>query len=253
MQKWCPEPFATEATAAAGTSGAVFRSNAGAADADGAATILQFRRETGYTDPRALLGTLTREERADLYELAEQDVTAAYEERLADQAREHEARLLEAKQEFADRFAAWTEGVERALRDDLAAAAAGAARLALQVAGKIVRDTVAVDHGALTRAIETVLFRQQQAAPLQVHVSPADAAWLADQPLLRERLNVHVVVADRRLSDGDCRVRAGAREWDLTIDGQLAVLGEILSEVIDTNQGPDPEAGTGGADGPGLD
>lgn len=253
MQKWFPEPFAPAAAAAAGPSGAVFRANAGAADADGAVTILQFRRETGYTDPRALLGTLTREERADLYELAEQDVAAAYEQRLADQARENEARLAQAKQEFADRFTAWTEGVERALRDDLAAAAAGAARLALQVAGKIVRDTVAVDHGALTRAIETVLFRQQQAAPLQVQVSPADALWLADQPQLRERLNVQVVVADRRLSDGDCRVRAGAREWDLTIDGQLAVLGEILGEVLETNHDDDPPAGNGGAHGPGLD
>lgn len=255
MQKWSPEPFAPEGSPGAGPVVAVFRtaSDTGTSTLDDGAAALQFRRETGYTDPRALLGTLTREERADLYELAEQDVAASYEQRLADQAAAHEASLAEAKREFAERFAAWTGELERAVREDLAAASAGAARLALQVAGKIVRDTVAADHGALTRAIETVLFRQQQAAPLQVHVCPADAAWLAGQPELRARLNIEIVTPDRRLSEGDCRVRSGAREWDLTIDGQLAVLGEILEEVLTTNQGPLSGSAAGSSHGPGLD
>ena len=54
--------------------------------------------------------------------------------------------------------------LEAVVQADLSAAAAGAARLAIQVAGKIVRGSVAVDQAVLTRALETILFKQQAAA-----------------------------------------------------------------------------------------
>jgi len=252
MQKWCPEPFAVPGTAGETPVAAVFRgitgqeapAAAGAAGAD----LPQFRRETGYTDSRSLLGTLTRQERTELYELAEQDVAAGYEARSAEQAAAFAGQLDESKRETAAKLAEWSAGLDAAVREDLARAAAGAARLAVRIAEKIVRDTVKVDHGVLTRALETVLFKQQAAAPLHVFVSPADALWLSGQDDLRARLNIEVVGEDRRLADGDCRVRSGDREWDLTIASQLEALGEIIDEVIATGSAQVAADGNRGGD-----
>ncbi len=231
-----------------GAAGPVFRGLDGpvaAEPGDDDAPGSRFQRETGYTDPRSLLSTLTREERADLYELAEMDVAGSYEARQKQQQDEFAARLAESKREAAENLAAWTRDLEAAVQADLAATAAGAARLALRVAEKIVRATVAVDHGVLTRALETILYKQQSGAPLRVTTSPRDALWLSDQPDLRARLNIEVVADDRRLGDGDCRVRAEGREWDLTVEGQLEVLAEIIEEEIATRReavAPGPEA-----------
>lgn len=246
MQKWCPEPFAAAETATSPAPGPVFRGTDGPAapGADPADAVpLQFQRETGYTDPHSLLATLTREERADLYELAELDVAGAYEARQKEQADAFAAQLEEAKREASASLAAWTRDLEAVVQADLAAAAAGAARLAIRVAEKIIRGTVAVDQAALTRALETILFKQQAAAPLQVFASPRDAVWLADQAELRSRLNIEIVSDDRRLADGDCRVRSDGREWDLSIDGQLEVLADIIEESITTRSGNEPRLG----------
>lgn len=239
MQRWCPEPFATAATPESPEVVTVFRGvggagSAGAAAPAGTEETQQFRRETGYTDPQSLLATLTRQERADIYELAEQDVAGAYEARQAEQVSLFEANLAETRRETEARLAEWTAGMEEIVREDLSRAAAGAARLAVQIAGKLVREIVAVDHGVLTRALETVLHRQRAASPLQVWVSPADADWLNGNTELRSRMNIEAVAADRRLGDGDCRVRSDGREWDLTIDGQLETLGEIIAEALAT-------------------
>jgi flagellar biosynthesis/type III secretory pathway protein FliH len=249
MQKWCPEAFSTGVGDETPDSGTVFRGLEGpsAAPADGDdGPAFSFQRETGYTDPRSLLATLTREERADLYELAETDVAGTYEARQKQQEDEYASRLAEAKREAADSLAAWTRDLEAAVRADLSEAAAGAARLAVRIAEKLVRGTVAVDHGVLARALETVLYKQQTASPLRVSASPRDALWLADQADLRARLNIEVVADDRRLVDGDCRVRSDGREWDLTVGGQLEVLAEIIEEAIATRRGaaiPEAEVG----------
>lgn len=251
MQKWCPEPFTTTATFESPEVATVFRGVggpgcAGAAEVASPDETQQFRRETGYTDPRSLLATLTRQERTDLYELAELDVAGAYEARQAEQVSQFEANLAETRRETEARLAEWTAGMEEIVREDLALAAAGAARLAIQIAGKLVREVVAFDHGVLTRALETVLHRQQGASPLQVWVSPADAEWLNGNTEMRARLNIEAVAADRRLGNGDCRVRSDGREWDLTIDGQLETLGEIIAEALATRKrgeasGSEPE------------
>jgi flagellar biosynthesis/type III secretory pathway protein FliH len=257
MQKWCPEPFAVPGAAGETPVGPVFRGMTGkeppAAAGDPDADIPQFRRETGYTDSRSLLATLTRQERTDLYDLAELDVAGSYEACAAEQAAEYAARLEEARREAAASLAEWTAGLDEAVREDLSRAAAGAARLAVRIAEKIIRDTVKVDHGVLTRAFETILFKQQAAAPLHVFVSPADALWLGSQAELRTRLNIEVVGEDRRLTDGDCRVRSGGREWDLTIASQLETLGEIIDEEIATGSARGTADGNRGADEPRLD
>lgn len=239
MQKWCPEAFTADASPGSPPSGPVFRGLDGPAAAAGtgaADPAAMFQRETGYTDPRSLLATLTRAERAELYELAELDVAGAYEERQRQQAAEFADQLADARREASENLAAWTRDLEAVVQADLSAAAAGAARLAIRIAEKIVRGTAAVDHGVLTRAIETILYKQQSAAPLRVVVSPRDAQWLAGQPDLRARLGIEAVADDRRLDDGDCRVSTDGREWDLTVAGQLEVLTEIIEEAIATGR-----------------
>lgn len=250
MQKWSPEPFALPDEPALTAATTVFRAVGGIDAAAAGATgeeALQFRRETGYADPRSLLATLTRRERSDLFELAEADVASTYEARQAEQSAAHAGQLAQARQEAAAQLEAFVAGLEVAVRDDLGRAASAAARLAIQVAGKIVRDAVAVDHGVLTRALETILYRQQAAAPLHVFVSPADALWLAEAADLRTRLNIEAVSEDRRLEPGACRVRSEGREWDLTIEGQLTTLYEIVDEALTTSRAV-PAAP---ADGPG--
>ena len=257
MQKWCPEPFTVPGAVSETPMGAVFRGMTGreapTATGDADADQPQFRRETGYTDSRSLLATLTRKERTDLFELAELDVAGAYEARSTEQATEFAARLEDVRRDAATSLAEWTTGLDEAVREDLSRAAAGAARLAVRIAEKIIRDAVKVDHGVLTRALETILFKQLAAAPLHVFVSPADAEWLAGQVELRARLNIEVVGEDRRLADGDCRVRSGGREWDLTIASQLETLGEIIDEVIATGSAQQGADGSRGDDEPRLD
>jgi hypothetical protein len=256
MQKWCPEPFAVPYTAGEMPAAAVFCGltgrEASAAGGEAGAGLPQFRRESGFGDARTLLATLTREERTDLYELAELDVAGTYDARAAEQTAEFAAQLEEAKREAAASIAEWTSGLDLAVREDLSQAAAGAARLAIRIAEKIVRDAVKVDHGVLTRALETILFKQQAAAPLQVFVSPVDALWLIDQTDLRTRLNIEIVGEDRRLAEGDCRVRSGGREWDLTVASQLEALSEIIAEVIATGSAQPAADGSRGADEPQL-
>jgi len=239
MQKWCPEAFAAAAGTESPANGPIFRGAEGpeppgTGGSDDPASL--FQRETGYTDPRSLLATLTRSERADIYELAEQDVAGAYEERQQKQAAEYADRLADAKREASESLAAWTRDLEVAVRADLTAASAGAARLAIRIAEKIIRGSAAVDHGVLTRAIETILYKQQAAAPLRVVVCPRDALWLAEQTELLNRLNIATVADDRRLAAGDCRVASEGREWDLTVAGQLEALGEIIEEAIATGR-----------------
>jgi hypothetical protein len=256
MQKWCPEPFAVHSAAGEMPAAAVFRGLTGqespSAAGEVGADLPQFRRESGFGDARTLLATLTREERTDLYELAELDVAGTYDALATKQAAEFSAQLEEAKREATDSLAEWTAGLDLAIHADLSQAAAGAARLAIRIAEKIVRETVKVDHGVLTRALETILFKQQAAAPLQVFVSPVDALWLTDQTDLRNRLNIEVIDEDRRLSEGDCRVRSGGREWDLTVASQLETLGEIISEAIATGSAQPAADGNRGADEPRL-
>lgn len=252
MQKWCPEPFAVPGTAGEMPAAAVFRGLTGreapAASNEADADLPQFRRESGFGDARSLLATLTREERTDLYELAELDVAETYFARAAEQAAEFTTQLEESKREAAASLAEWTSGIDVAVREDLSRAAAGAARLAIQIAEKIVRDTVKVDHGVLTRALETILFKQQASTPLQVFVSPVDALWLSDQEGLRSRLNIEIIGEDRRLAEGDCRVRSSGREWDLTVASQLETLSEIIAEVIATGSAQPAADGNRGAD-----
>ncbi|HPF70700.1 MAG TPA: FliH/SctL family protein, partial [Candidatus Krumholzibacteria bacterium] len=248
-QKWCPEAFDTSPVAVFRSDGPVFES-----DLQGLAPGMlseetewdrTFRAERGLGDPSNLMGHLSALERTTICELVEQDVSRAYAEREVllraelEAARDREVAELRAAQEaFA---ASWTEATDAHLQQ----IAGAAARLALQLAGKIVRRVAADDAGVLTRAVETVFYGAGTRDALAVTVHPDDAAWLEANPTVRERLRIGTVTPDRRVERGGCLLAADGREWDATLQSQLDTLGEVLEEWV-TTLGRDLAAGDGG-------
>jgi flagellar biosynthesis/type III secretory pathway protein FliH len=241
MQKWCPEAFDA-------TSALVFRDDgpsfepivpaglpAAAVDAE---VDRGFRSERGLGDPATIMNHLSPRERTMVCELVEQDVARVYAEREAalrtelEQAMQAElARVQQAQQAFAEN---WRQETDRRLQE----LAAASARLALQVAGKLVRRVVQDDREVLVRAIETVFYGAGTREPLTVTVHPDDAAWLESDPELTARLRIGSVVADRRVEQGGCLIAADGREWDATLGSQLESIGEVVEEWLATAGGP---------------
>ena len=108
------------------------------------------------------------------------------------------------------------------------------ARLAVELAEKIVRSRVEGDPAIIARAVETALRCGDSGSQLTVTAAPEDAAWLEGEDELRERLGITRVVADRRISRGGCLVDDGQREWNATLEGQLETLAEVIDEWIVT-------------------
>ncbi len=228
MQRWCPEPLVAEP--AAGSFQPL-----GVAEAAPASTP-DFRPEAGFTDSRGLLASLSREERAEVVELIEQDLRREYDERAEQQEQQRQQTVREALAAQEQARQRWQqelgEGLQRAHTEALTSLARRTAEVAGLMARKIVRREVQADPTVLVRALETVLYKVDAGCELSVTVHPEDARWLADDPALRERLRVAEVKEDRRLERGGCLVQADGNEWDATIDRQLTVLGETLEEAL---------------------
>jgi len=216
MLKWSPDPFDQEPT--------------GDHDARG------FRREAGFADTKALMNSLTAEERSQVYELVEIDLATEYEARTAQLKTEYEESLVAAKAEADRLLDQWTDQFTGAFARELKEAAAAAARLSVQLAAKIIRGTVAVDPLVLARVIETTLYKVTESAPLTIRANPDDAAWLEQQPELRDKLNIGEIQADRRIDAGGCVMKNAGREWDATLERQLDSLGEIVTDMIAANE-----------------
>ncbi len=231
MQRWCPEPLVAEPAAGS------FRPLAAVATTAAHATP-GFLPEAGFADSRGLLAQLSREERAEVVELIDQDLRREYEERARQEAASLEAATRTARAEQEALRVRWQEefgsSVERAHAEALASLARRTAEVALLMATKVVRHEVARDPGALVRALETVLYKVDAGCPLSVTVHPEDARWLASDAQLRERLRIAEVKEDRRLDRGGCLVQADGHEWDATVSRQLAVLAETLEEALAT-------------------
>jgi len=236
MQKWCPEPLTVEPGQGAFVPLSEWHDEAVDAAARG------FRPEAGFTDSKCLLESLSQEERAEVIKLLEVDVVRRFEElhREAEAARdEAAARLFAEHERWQDEFAA---AVRREVEDALNNLAARTVEMAHLMAEKLIRREVASDPQVLVRALETILYKVEAGCSLQVAVHPDDAAWLSEQPDVRERLRIAEVKEDRRLERGGALVKTLDEEWDVTIERQLAVLGEALEEALSLP--PDTAAGS---------
>jgi flagellar biosynthesis/type III secretory pathway protein FliH len=86
---------------------------------------------------------------------------------------------------------------------------------------------------------------------LTVILHPEDEQFLKGHPEMMERLRIGQVIPDRRVEKGGCRIRAGVREWDATLEGQLKAMAEVLAETLaEAEAGPPNPEGSGD---PGVD
>lgn len=245
MQSWLPDPFEhSDTTITLADDRDDTFSAAGAFP--GATTDqdtppaggLAFRSEAGFSDAKNLMTTLTRHERAQVFELVEQDVATKYQAQEAALKTEFEQKLAEVKANYEKALGTWTtefsDNVSTQTQAELKTAAAASARLAIQLAGKIVRSAIKEDQDALVRVIETTLFKIQNDSGLSVSVHPDDAQWLDQDVELKQKLGIENVVADRRVEQGGCIIESAGREWDATLASQLDTLTEIVEEMITT-------------------
>jgi len=234
VRKWSPEEFHTP----------VPRNGFSAIGPaiDGGPTC-GFRAEYGAAADADPLGVLAPAEQTLVRTRITQEVEAAVRVREDERWRRH----AEETQAFAHGLAAALEAETQAVLEGVARSAAD---LALIVAERIVRREVVADPAIVARALEDLLLRLPASAPLTVTVHPDDAAWLDDQPDLRTRLRIAAVQPDRRMTRGGALVVADRREWDATVDGQLAALAEAVEAALAGASAPG--GGSGDVAGPAL-
>lgn len=234
MQKWCPDAFSTEETSPSGKVAIAesFESDSVPVRAEDGSPATRFRSESRFTDPRTLLGHLTRKERAQLFELVEQDVAAEYHAREEELRKESQAEVQAQEKIHQDSLASLAAELDAAMAVQIQDIAAATARLAVQLAEKIVRRSVTLDHASLTKVLEVTQYKLMESVPLTVNLNPEDADWLQNQPEMLKELKIAQVHADRRIDRGGCVIKAGAQEWDATISRQLESLAEIVEDNI---------------------
>jgi flagellar biosynthesis/type III secretory pathway protein FliH len=164
--------------------------------------------------------------------------------RAAEMQAEYTRRLTEARAEFTDSLTSWrnhwTDQQERRMRN----LAENARDMAVLMAEKIIRKRTDHDRDMLLRTLETALFKIQAESDVTVLVHPDDAFWLEMDEEVRGRLRIGAVVSDRRVDRGGCRIKAGASEWDATVNSQLATLAELLKDALEEPDVPeDPYGG----------
>ncbi len=241
MQKWSPEPFVAEfATAAPGAQPEGEEFAAVETPGDNAGV---FRRDFMTASQENWLALMNKEERAQVYQLVENDVRKKYEQKLAAAEASWRGELQEWRDSFAAAFAEEVGGKLRLLARQTGA-------LAVALAERIVRRCVEVDQEVLVRALEVVLNKLEAGSTLTVKVNAADAEYLANNPELLAKLRISQVVTDRRVERGGCLAVTSLEEWDATVAGQMECLAEIvqealsgdfpLSEATEENAGDDP-------------
>ena len=241
MQSWCLEAFELESESdlvtGADQSSEFIGDESAASGTTPNEGAVQFRRELGFSDPDTILSHMSQKERSVVFELVELDVAAAYEQReqeLRDELQvQQDKALSELRESSRDWARKFTENRDR----ELGEMSDACARLAVELAEKIVRSRVEGDPTVIARAVETALRFGEGGSQLTVTVAPEDAAWLEGEEELRERLGIARVVADRRISRGGCVVDDGQREWNATLEGQLSTLAEVIDEWIATADG----------------
>ena len=164
MRNWSPEAFdlAAGGDTVIRTGGEEFAPLAAPRlDGEPGAGDRRFRREAGFADPSVIMASLSHQERSLVCELVEQDVARAYAEReaalRAELAAAQQAELDGPARRAGELAERWQQQDEQQRRD----LAAASARLAMQLAGKIVRGTAGRDPEVLARSLETVFYRRR--------------------------------------------------------------------------------------------
>jgi len=237
MRKWCPEPFDDNRVQdRPGKDPLLSFETVSASIApiheNHAAENPRFEKDLGLKDRPSSWDLIDEGDKDQLLERARGLLQVEFDTREMELRRQHQEELAEIRNEFVQRLDNWCRELtagQDLQRQGIATEAAG---LALALARKIIRDTVEVDPGFVTRTLETALFKVRDSNPLKVVVHPDDANLLNDNPDLMSGLRIGTVVADRRVEKGGCLVRAGVREWDATLSRQMDFLSEIVEETL---------------------
>jgi len=234
MQKWCPEAFDTAVIDQ--FSGVIadseFSSDSTPAITDEESLESRFRSESRFTSSEALLNHLTRKERATLFDLVEQDVATEYEEKAAENLKQQAQQLKTLEDSFHQGLENLASEMDAAWGRRIKEMSEASARLAIQLAEKIVRAKVAVDETVVARALETAHYKLKDASELSVTVSPDDLVYLEKQSELLKGMKIAHLSSDRRIQRGGCIVKAQDEQWDASVNRQLETLGEIIEEAI---------------------
>lgn len=234
MQKWCPDAFTTSDPVVGGlaTDSREFEGDLAPQVNPEDSVGSRFRSEAGFTDTQTLLAHLTRKERAQLFDLVEQDVSAEYEQREVELKTAYDTQIQDLQNQTQQQIENLGQRLDAALGEVLKEMAASTARLSLQLAEKIVRKTVEMDSSVLERALETTLYKLQDSIELSISLNPEDVSWLESQPKLMEELKIKKIQSDRRIDKGGCVIKSGAQEWDATVSRQMESLTELIEEAI---------------------
>lgn len=238
MQKWCPDAFdtATVDAVTAVVEESTFESTSHVVQTDDKSAESRFRSESRFVTTDSLLTHLTRKERAQLFDLVEQDVATEYEEKEAENLRVQKEKLQALEAGYQEGLANLAKEMDDAWARQLKEISASSARLAVQLAEKIVRKAVELDQNVVIQAIETSLYKLKDSSKLSVVVSPEDLAHLEKNPELTKDLNIEKLSSDRRIQNGGCQVKALDQEFDATVERQMESLKDIVDEAIATTE-----------------
>ncbi len=241
MQKWCPDPFEPESgTAVFATSGVVPGFEPAEkgilAESSSSDPSTRFRHESGFASDAALMSHLTPDERATVFELVEIDVAEQYEIRAQQKEEEFQLQQETLRQDFEKWAHSFQEETYKELRD----ISRSCIELAIQLAGKIVREKVTLAPEILAETLATVLYKIPAGQSLNITVNPADEEWLKAHPEIIEELRIGLINGDRRIDRGGCSVESRGQAWDATVSGQLDALGEMVHELVSTLPDADP-------------
>ncbi len=247
MQNWLPDAFdasSSTATAVLQAEDTTFESADFSPVKDNNTEIEDnntrlFMSESGFAGPETIMTHLTQSERAQVFELVEQDILRDYEQREIQLRAGFSKDLEKARSNFENSMELFSTNLHQAMGRHIKEIADMSARLSVQLAEKIVRSKVQTDHNILVKAIETTLFKVDGAKSIVVNVNPEQASYIESQSELLKRLGINQVVADRRIDLGGCVVRTEKSEWDATVKGQLEYLSELIEEMIATSDEPD--------------
>ncbi len=237
MRKWCPEPFDEnrEQNRPVGDPLLSFETVSASIatfPADNAPANPRFEKDNGLTGGKSSWDMIDQVDKDQLLEKARDLLQVEFDHRETELRRCHQEELEEVRNEFLQRLDNWCRELTAEQDLERRGIAVEAAGLALTLARKIIRDTVEVDPGFVTRTLETALFKIRDANPLTVTLHPDDANLLNNNPDLMSGLRIGTVVSDRRVERGGCLVRAGVREWDATLSRQLDYLTGIVEEAL---------------------
>ncbi len=244
MRKWSPDPFPSEENTAP-ESGLPSPEFAAREFTSLALEEVPSPAGSGFAKDPSLTGVNTHWDhmhpldKDDLLERARKSLAAEFEARDKEREERFRADLETVRGDFVARFHNWTAEFSDALRHEERTLASDAVGLALALAKKIIRDTVEIDRGFVLRTLETALFKVGDARPLSVSLHPDDVELLENDPALKSGLHIEKIVADRRVERGGCRIRAGRREWDATLSGQLDTLSAVVEEALGASDQPD--------------